>query len=866
MDTTVRLQIKVTGKDGFKEVEVSADDLRKAIGNVREDAERLSNSLINSNQMAQAFEQVSSAVQGLQSVMRGLTDAYAVQSAAEARLEQVMRNTMGAVDADIQSIKDLTAAQQKLGIVGDEVQLSGAQELATYLSKKESLETIIPVMNDMIAQQYGYNASAESAVQIASMLGKVLDGQTGALSRYGYTFTDAQEAVLKFGTEEERVATLAEVVESSVGGMNEAMASTPYGKIVQANNAFGDLKETIGKIVTPAMNVVDNVARITIAISGLGKGIATIRSLSVTIKTMTAGIKTATVAQHGLNTAMKANVFIAVASAVAALVAVVVKLAKASRDAGKATEELNEASEAYKGAVGQAKAEIDTEIAALKRLIDTNTDATEAIRKLNEKYGEIFGNHQTAAEWYDTLTKKSETYCRQLGYEAKAKSLAAAIGAKIVERDENKAKLDPNADYQKDQVGRYYDANKGGRYHIPVSAEIRDALDNITRLDAEIETMTAEMNNAFTEAANAADELTKKVGATSDAITWQEMSYNDLGKAIQEQKKKVGDFANAESNEAQAEMALLQAMIKHYNQLGQALGLASSQVKTIGGDENQSKYEAPDVEILPLKPAPAYVELPPDTLARFDMEIKDLQKRRLNATKEQLPAIDAEIARVKKLRDEFEGVQEEVSDTAAQVIEMPNFSDAWNGIKGVGNSIRGITSALTESEDAWSTVTGLVDSFIGLFQSFQSIVDIINQISAATESMAAAKAAASAQIAEANAVEATTNTAVAATGAASAMANIPWIGPALAIAAVAAVLASLTGLPKFANGGIIYGPTMGLMGEYAGASNNPEVVAPLNKLRGILGNNGGGEVKFRIEGRELVGILNKQNNIYRRSE
>lgn len=248
------------------------------------------------------------------------------------------------------------------------------------------------------------------------------------------------------------------------------------------------------------------------------------------------------------------------------------------------------------------------------------------------------------------------------------------------------------------------------------------------------------------------------------------------------------------------------------------------------------------------------------------MEIKDLQKRRLNATKEQLPAIDAEIARVKKLRDEFEGVQEEVSDTAAQVIEMPNFSDAWNGIKGVGNSIRGITSALTESEDAWSTVTGLVDSFIGLFQSFQSIVDIINQISAATESMAAAKAAASAQIAEANAVEATTNTAAAATGAASAMANIPWIGPALAIAAVAAVLASLTGLPKFANGGIIYGPTMGLMGEYAGASNNPEVVAPLNKLRGILGNNGGGEVKFRIEGRELVGILNKQNNIYRRSE
>jgi len=109
---------------------------------------------------------------------------------------------------------------------------------------------------------------------------------------------------------------------------------------------------------------------------------------------------------------------------------------------------------------------------------------------------------------------------------------------------------------------------------------------------------------------------------------------------------------------------------------------------------------------------------------------------------------------------------------------------------------------------------------------------------------------------------------VAATGAASAMANIPWVGPALAIAAVAAVLASLMSLPKFASGGLVYGPTLGLMGEYGGASSNPEVIAPLNRLRAILGEGGGGrtEVKFRIEGRELVGIMNKQNNIYSREK
>lgn len=41
-------------------------------------------------------------------------------------------------------------------------------------------------------------------------------------------------------------------------------------------------------------------------------------------------------------------------------------------------------------------------------------------------------------------------------------------------------------------------------------------------------------------------------------------------------------------------------------------------------------------------------------------------------------------------------------------------------------------------------------------------------------------------------------------------------------------------IKQFANGGIISGPTVGLMGEYNGAKSNPEVVAPLNKLKGML--------------------------------
>jgi hypothetical protein len=63
------------------------------------------------------------------------------------------------------------------------------------------------------------------------------------------------------------------------------------------------------------------------------------------------------------------------------------------------------------------------------------------------------------------------------------------------------------------------------------------------------------------------------------------------------------------------------------------------------------------------------------------------------------------------------------------------------------------------------------------------------------------------------------------------------------------------GATAFANGGIVSGPTMGLIGEYPGAKSNPEVVAPLDKLKDMLGGNGGGQ--FVLRGNDLVLALNR---------
>ena len=119
----------------------------------------------------------------------------------------------------------------------------------------------------------------------------------------------------------------------------------------------------------------------------------------------------------------------------------------------------------------------------------------------------------------------------------------------------------------------------------------------------------------------------------------------------------------------------------------------------------------------------------------------------------------------------------------------------------------------------------------------------------------------------------TGNISVAASEAAKSQSGIPIIGPIAAVSAVASVVGALLSLPKptaFAEGGIVSGPTYALVGEYPGATNNPEVIAPLDKLRSLIqepsrDNNIGGEVTFRIEGRHLVGILNKESRLHRLS-
>lgn len=73
-------------------------------------------------------------------------------------------------------------------------------------------------------------------------------------------------------------------------------------------------------------------------------------------------------------------------------------------------------------------------------------------------------------------------------------------------------------------------------------------------------------------------------------------------------------------------------------------------------------------------------------------------------------------------------------------------------------------------------------------------------------------------------------------------------------------------VPAFADGGIVSGPTLGLMGEYPGARSNPEVIAPLDKLKTLMKSDQstGYVAQTHISGRDLAIVLERYNKDSRR--
>lgn len=223
---------------------------------------------------------------------------------------------------------------------------------------------------------------------------------------------------------------------------------------------------------------------------------------------------------------------------------------------------------------------------------------------------------------------------------------------------------------------------------------------------------------------------------------------------------------------------------------------------------------------------------------------KELEKKK-KATKEELD-YEAEIAKKKA-----GGIQEDEEETEENK-EVEKYLAKSQKLKEVAANSKVASQTISEVGECFSIVGDAVDGAAGSMiawagNTMSSIAQVIPQI----VSLIAAK--------EGEAVA----------GATASGSSLPFPANIAAIATgLASVFAAFIKIPKFADGGIAYGPTLGIFGEYSGASNNPEVVAPLDKLQSMINpaeSSFGGQVEFKIKGRELVGILGKETSIRDRS-
>ena len=167
-----------------------------------------------------------------------------------------------------------------------------------------------------------------------------------------------------------------------------------------------------------------------------------------------------------------------------------------------------------------------------------------------------------------------------------------------------------------------------------------------------------------------------------------------------------------------------------------------------------------------------------------------------------------------QFQENLQRMRQMFSDSIPEFDFTGSAMDSLQSLAGIMGSLSGV---LNDSAGAWASWGATL---------LQAIAQVIPQIIALANTQIAAS------------VEQTTaNTAVAASGAAASVASIPIVGWVMAAGAVASILGVLASLPKpkaLASGGIAYGPTLALVGEYAGASSRPEVIAPLDRLQSLI--------------------------------
>lgn len=214
--------------------------------NKMDEADRLTAKAVGS--IDSKFKRLGSTIAGLAggltlaSIMQKSVQAFSESEQGAIRLDSVLSSMGRGTSALSEEMKKLANQLQSEGIISDDEIIRGQAMLATFDTiSNEALPRATRVMADFAAMTGGDARTA------AMLLGRASAGMTETLARYGIVLPDSVKKSGDFNQ------VLGEI-EKKIGGMNKALGESASGSLKKFANAWDDVLESIGSVVTFGMS------------------------------------------------------------------------------------------------------------------------------------------------------------------------------------------------------------------------------------------------------------------------------------------------------------------------------------------------------------------------------------------------------------------------------------------------------------------------------------------------------------------------------------------------------------------------------------------------------------------------------------
>jgi len=336
-----------------------------------------------------------------------------------------------------------------------------------------------------------------------------------------------------------------------------------------------------------------------------------------------------------------------------------------------------------------------------------------------------------------------------------------------------------------------------------------------------------------------------KTGALTTAVDQYRESLLRAAKTKVFQQQLEENVAKME--ELKAELAEGPSLMDQILGAGSAAGSHAASIQRLGGEmgETQKTIDKLTEALAELEGSQSSAETGTQDLTTKTAAAKNEYKQLAEAATSAAEAIER--------GPDMEGIDSIGQDAPTQELQ--------GGMVDIGaeDSTEGVNETFDTIDERMQKTMGLADEFGGTVgAALGSVVSGSAEAGEAMKQAGLSMLKSLIGIAKANVIAAMSSPANPINAASGGLAMPAVIGGGLAL------VEGLLGAIAFADGGIVSGPTMGLVGEYRGARNNPEVIAPLDKLKGMIadtqggGNgNGGGTLRAVVKGSDLAFILKR---------